>query len=101
MNDVLLSIFDEISLLILSIALKTDFPRYALGSLSLNSKASRVPVDAPEGTAPRPMTSESRIISASHVGFPRESIICRPMIFLILMLTSLSDSVIYIYNIFQ
>src|SRR5512140_3595240 len=35
--------------------------------------ASRVPVDAPEGTAARPITPDSSSTSASTVGLPRES----------------------------
>ena len=65
----------------LLIALLTDLPRYVLGSLSLSSRASSLPVDAPDGTAPLPIVPSSRTISASHVGLPRESIICLPNIF--------------------
>jgi hypothetical protein len=39
--------------------------------------ASREPVDAPEGTAARPMTPDSSRTSASTVGLPRESRISR------------------------
>src|SRR5882672_12901828 len=39
--------------------------------------ASRVPVDAPEGTAARPLTPDSSSTSASTVGLPRESRISR------------------------
>src|SRR6056297_2529921 len=40
--------------------------------------ASWTPVEAPEGTAARPMTPFCRITSASTVGLPRESMISRP-----------------------
>src|SRR5471032_2562329 len=39
--------------------------------------ASRLPVEAPEGTAARPMTPDSSRTSASTVGLPRESRISR------------------------
>ena len=38
----------------LSTALLTDFPRYLASSPSLSSRASNAPVDAPDGTIPRP-----------------------------------------------
>src|SRR4051812_16148995 len=41
--------------------------------------ASFEPVDAPEGTAARPDTPDSRTTSASMVGLPRESRISRAM----------------------
>src|SRR6185295_10008581 len=41
--------------------------------------ASRLPVDAPEGTAARPMTPDSSRTSASTVGLPRESSISLAM----------------------
>src|SRR3990167_751284 len=42
--------------------------------------ASREPVDAPEGTAARPMVPDSSNTSHSTVGLPRESRISRPTI---------------------
>ena len=50
-----------------------------MGSPSLSSTASWTPVDAPEGTAARPVTPVSNVISASTVGFPLESRICLPL----------------------
>src|SRR6185369_17124695 len=46
-------------------------------SPSRNSIASREPVEAPEGTAARPITPDSSSTSASMVGLPRESRISR------------------------
>src|SRR5512142_678332 len=43
------------------------------GSPSRSSTASRVPVDAPEGTIARPSAPDSSSTSTSTVGFPRES----------------------------
>jgi hypothetical protein len=62
-------------------ALLTDLPKYSFGSLSRISIASSLPVDAPDGTAPLPNVPSSSMMSASHVGLPRESIICLPIIF--------------------
>src|SRR5690349_6206540 len=42
--------------------------------------ASREPVDAPDGTAARPITPDSSRTSHSTVGLPRESMISRPII---------------------
>src|SRR3546814_17030737 len=42
--------------------------------------ASRAPVEAPDGTAARPMAPDSSNTSHSTVGLPRESRISRPMI---------------------
>src|SRR5690554_4105844 len=42
--------------------------------------ASREPVDAPDGTAARPMAPDSSKTSHSTVGLPRESRISRPII---------------------
>lgn len=53
-------------------AFKTPFPRYLLLSLSLNSKASNSPVEAPEGTADMLVCPEA-VISTSTVGNPLES----------------------------
>src|SRR5690606_3419543 len=44
---------------------------------SRSSTASYSPVDAPEGTAARPVNSFSRVTSTSIVGLPRESRIWR------------------------
>ena len=44
------------------------------------------PVEAPEGTAARPITPHSRITSTSTVGLPRESRISRATIFSIFIL---------------
>jgi hypothetical protein len=52
--------------------------------------ASRLPVDAPEGTAARPMVPDSSKTSHSTVGLPRESRISRPTI-----------STIALINVFQ
>src|SRR6185295_18357412 len=48
-------------------------------SPSRNSMASRLPVDAPDGTAARPITPDSSSTSASTVGLPRESSISLAM----------------------
>jgi len=50
-------------------AFKTPLPLY-LESLSLSSKASRTPVDAPLGTAARPTIPFSNITSTSTVISP-------------------------------
>ena len=63
--------------LTLSTAFWTPFPRYCLGFLSRSSNASREPVDAPDGTAARPMAPLPRRQSTSMVGLPRESRISR------------------------
>ncbi len=44
---------------------------------SRRSTASNAPVEAPLGAAARPSVPSSRITSASRVGLPRESRICR------------------------
>ena len=67
------------------IADKTPFPRNLLGSLSLNSIASNLPVDAPEGTEALPVIEFVRITSTSIVGLPLESIISLAKILLILL----------------
>src|SRR6266545_497836 len=59
-------------------ALRTLLPRYDRSSPSRNSTASNWPVDAPEGTAARPVAPDSSTTSTSTVGFPRESRICLP-----------------------
>ena len=47
-------------------------------SPSRSSSASRVPVEAPDGTAARPTAPDSSVTSTSTVGLPRESRISRP-----------------------
>src|SRR6187431_1634397 len=59
-------------------AFRTPFPRYRLLSPSRSSSASRSPVDAPDGTAARPVEPPSSVTSTSTVGLPRESRISRP-----------------------
>ena len=63
-------------------AFNTPLPKYLFLSPSLNSKASYIPVDAPDGTAARktpfPVTT-----STSMVGFPLESRISREITFFI------------------
>ena len=49
-----------------------------LASPSRNSTASKLPVEAPEGTAARPRAPLASSTSTSTVGLPRESRICRP-----------------------
>src|SRR5262249_33918753 len=51
---------------------------YRAASPSRSSRASRSPVDAPEGTAARPNAPPSSVTSTSTVGLPRESRISRP-----------------------
>src|SRR5215831_11925927 len=63
----------EISRLTFSTARVTDFPRNRRGSVSRNSNASREPLDAPEGTSPRPRMPFCKTTLASTVGLPRES----------------------------
>ena len=58
-----------------STAFKTPLPKNS-GAPSLSSTASCSPVDAPEGTAARPMAPLSVKTSTSIVGFPLESKIC-------------------------
>src|SRR3989442_566939 len=55
----------------------TLLPPYRCVSPSLSSSASRLPVEAPEGTAARPHAPDSSWTSASTVGYPRESRISR------------------------
>ena len=68
----------QISVLIDSTAPSTPFPKYRPASPSRRSTASCSPVEAPLGTAARPLTPVSNNTSASTVGFPRESRISRP-----------------------
>ena len=60
-------------------AFKTPLPMY-VHPPSRNSKASKEPVDAPDGTAARPNAPPDNSISHSIVGLPRLSIICRACI---------------------
>src|SRR3954463_8602171 len=59
-------------------AFRTPLPPYRFLSPSRSSTASRVPVDAPEGTAARPCAPLSRKTSTSTVGLPRLSTTSRP-----------------------
>src|SRR5260221_6316741 len=59
-------------------AFRTPLPPYRRVSPSRSSSASRTPVDAPDGTAARPITPPSSVTSTSTVGFPRESRISLP-----------------------
>src|SRR5664279_3804861 len=54
--------------------------------------ASREPVDAPEGTAARPMVPDSRRTSHSTVGLPRLSRISRPTMSTMALMEWLSSS---------
>ena len=58
-----------------STAFSTPFPKNSAPP-SRSSTASCSPVDAPEGTAARPMAPLSVNTSTSTVGLPRESKIC-------------------------
>src|SRR5262245_17533207 len=60
-------------------ASRTPLPPYRLPP-SRSSSASRLPVEAPEGTAARPPVPPSSTQSTSRVGFPRESRISRATI---------------------
>ena len=53
---------------------------------SLSSTASCSPVEAPEGTAARPIIPFSVMTSTSTVGFPRESKICRAWTSIIMLI---------------
>ena len=68
-----------ISVLTLVTAFKTPFPRYLDLSSSLNSTASWLPVDAPDGTAALPFAPHSNTTSTSTVGLPLESNISLPI----------------------
>src|SRR5215831_13121397 len=72
-------------------ALRTPLPPYRAGSPSLNSRASRSPVDAPEGTAARPNAPPSSVTSTSTVGLPRESRISRACTWVIFTVVSLRE----------
>src|SRR5258708_27955747 len=76
-------------LLMWALAFVTHLPRYRDLSPSRNSTASCSPVDAPDGTAARPMLPSARNTSASTVGLPRESKISLPMMPAIFVIGSL------------
>ena len=56
-----------------STAFKTPFPKYLDLSPSLNSTASKLPVDAPDGTIATPLNPPTVVTSTCTVGFPLES----------------------------
>ena len=58
-------------------ACRTLLPPYLLLSPSRSSTASNRPVEAPDGTAARPLAPDSSVTSTSMVGLPRESRIWR------------------------
>ena len=70
-------IFSAMSSFTFCTAFNTPLPRKRSLSPSRSSNASREPVDAPDGTAARPVTPLSSVTSTSTVGFPRESKISR------------------------
>ena len=57
----------------LATAFNVPVPKKRLLSPSRSSKASRSPVEAPDGTIARPQAPDSVVTSHSTVGFPRES----------------------------
>ena len=67
-------------------AFKTPFPIYLDLSPSLNSTASRSPVEAPLGTAALPIIPLSISTSTSTVGLPRESKISLPLTSIIVVI---------------
>ena len=73
----------EILLFIFWTAVLTLFPKNLFWSLSLNSCASKAPVEAPDGEIAEADEPSSKKISASTVGFPLLSNTCRPLTFLI------------------
>src|SRR5258706_4458779 len=70
-------IASQISVFTWSTAFCTPLPKKRCGSPSRSWIASGDPVDAPDGTAARPMAPDSTSTSASTVGLPRESRISR------------------------
>ena len=58
-------------------AVITPLPFQSLSTWSRSSTASRLPVDAPEGTEARPAEPSSKVTAHSTVGLPRLSMICR------------------------
>ena len=75
-----------ITSLTLPTALRTPLPKYLSVSPSLSSRASLLPVEAPEGTDASALMPHSKITSAATVGVPRESSISRAFISLIFIL---------------
>src|SRR4051812_41227008 len=67
----------------------TPLPFHALPP-SRSSTASNSPVEAPDGTAARPLAPERRMTSTSTVGLPRESRIWRAWIFSIWLMWALN-----------
>ena len=59
----------------------TPFPLYLFLSPSLNSTASKLPVDAPDGTDATPINPPSVLTSTWTVGFPLESKISKAFTF--------------------
>src|SRR5262245_25598573 len=84
------------ALLILETAFDTPFPIQRFLSPSRSSIASFSPVEAPDGTAARPLAPLSSVTSASTVGFPRESMICLPVISLIALMVASPASLHYV-----
>jgi len=83
--------------LIFSTGVKTPFPPYLLGSLSRSSHASKLPVEAPEGTMAVPQKPPSVITSTCTVGFPLESKTSKPLIELIAKKSFINNPPIKIY----
>ena len=81
-----------IMVLTLFTAFVTLLPRYFSLSPSLNSTASYIPVDAPDGTAALPTMPLSKITSTSTVGLPLESSISLPFISFIFPIISTSNN---------
>ena len=73
--------FFDIFLFTFSTALLTPFPINLFLSLSLNSTASKLPVDAPDGTIAVPENPPSVTTSTWTVGFPLESKISNASMF--------------------
>jgi len=67
-------------------AVSTPLPLNLFGSLSLNSKASLLPVDDPDGASPLALSPLSSYISTETVGNPLESSISIAFISLIFIL---------------
>ena len=88
-----------IFVLTFSTAPDTDFPKY-LEPPSLNSAASKAPVEAPLGTAARAHEPSSNWTSTSTVGFPLESRISLAVMDLIaeFVLTGAKSSLILLHS---
>src|SRR6266480_786568 len=71
-------------------ALSTPLPRYRDLSPSRSSTASCAPVEAPDGTAARPIEPSSSTTSTSTVGLPRLSRISRPIMSTMAVMSALS-----------